>query len=197
MQNLHTIGLISVAITMTLAGAGHAQDVNVDDRTADYWTDEIWTPAQDWTSDQQDIIDMLTDGPIGIEDPEQFERWASGFDEDWTVWTVGSPVVRRLEPHMNLVRDYVENGGATVSGFRINPVSVEILDDIAVVRSYNEELIKESDGGIRDLHWASVSVYRRLEDGSWTCIASNNMHMPRPSWAADADEGAAGGGGED
>lgn len=132
------------------------------------------TPS--WTDEQREVIDALSGGPIGIEEENVFEQWASGYAPAWTYWRLGTDTTRGREEHMRLVRDYVGEGNHVV-GFELEPVDVIVRGDTAIARLNATETIELADGGTRVARYSSVAVLVR-ERGRWLLLASNLLHLP-------------------
>ena len=116
-----------------------------------------------WSDEQQAVIDVIADGPIGIE--TDFSAWEDKYHPDWTVWFVGNDSVREKPPHMQAVRDYID-GGARVVGYEAEFADVTILDDTAVARFNAVETIIEADGSERIVHYSGTDVLVK-EDDQW------------------------------
>lgn len=129
-----------------------------------------------WTTEQREVLDALSGGPVGIEEGATFEAWAAGYHPDWTYWRLGTDTTRPRDEHMQLVRDYVGAGNA-VTAFELDPVDVIVRDDTAIVRLNATETIALADGGTRVARYSSVAVMAR-EQGRWLLLASNLLHLP-------------------
>lgn len=121
-----------------------------------------------WSADQQAVIDVLKDGPLGID--QDFESWESKFHPDWTVWFANQPEDRAKAPHMQTVRDYI-GGGAVVTGYVFEPVDVLVGADYAHVRFNATETIREADGSIRVVKYGGTDLLVQ-EDGEWRIRAT-------------------------
>lgn len=133
-----------------------------------------WADDVDWAADQQAIIDLLSDGPLGIEN--DFESWAAEFHPDWTIWFAGRAEVRAKGPHMQAVRDYID-GGARVTGFEAEFIDITVTGDTAVARFNATESLQEADGSARTSRFASMDYLIR-EDGVWTIRATTLTFLP-------------------
>lgn len=127
-----------------------------------------------WSPEQTAIIEMLSRGPMGIED--DFEGWAAGYDSTWSYWRMGAESSRDRETHMGLVRDFVAAGNV-VTAFRFRPVEVRVEGEWAFVRANVEEAYRDPEGGDHVVHYSTFSVLRRGEV-DWRLMSSNLFYGP-------------------
>ena len=130
------------------------------------------TPAL--TPDQQSVIDLLQDGPMGIE--TDFEAWESEFHDDWTVWFAGQPAARAKVPHMASVRDYIGRGAKVVS-YKAEFADVVIHGDTALARFNAVETLTNPDGSPRVVHYASTDLLVR-DAKTWKILATTVAFPP-------------------
>lgn len=133
--------------------------------------------SPEWTPEQREVIESMQRGPVGIEN--DFDGWASGYAPTWTYWRLGDDAIRAREPHMALVRDFLAQGNGVV-GFRLFPVDVQLLGDVALVRANAEEDVRDPEGATRTIRYSTFTVLRRLE-GAWRIHASNLFYPPEDS----------------
>lgn len=128
-----------------------------------------------WTPEQQEIIALLENGPMGIE--TNFEAWENEFHEDWTVWFVGQPEVRAKPGHMAGVRDYIGRGAKVIS-YTAQFADIAIKGDTAVARFNAIEKLQNPDGSPRTVNYASTDYLVRV-DGEWKIRATTVAHLPQ------------------
>jgi hypothetical protein len=133
--------------------------------------------ARSWTQDQQSVIDLLKDGPMGIE--TDFEAWESEFHNDWTVWFAGKPEAKSKVPHMAGVRDYIGRGAKVVS-YTAEFADVVIHGDTALARFNAIESLINPDGTPRVVHYASTDLLVRAGK-SWKILATTVAFLPDAS----------------
>jgi ketosteroid isomerase-like protein len=129
---------------------------------------------QDWSADQQAIANLLSNGPMGIE--TDFEAWASEYHDDWTVWFAGQAEPRAKDPHMQLVRDYID-GGARVVSYEAEFADIAVLGDTALARFNATESLMEADGSPRTVRYAGTDYLVRV-DGAWKVRATTVAFLP-------------------
>jgi ketosteroid isomerase-like protein len=134
---------------------------------------------QDWSADQQAIVDLISNGPVGIE--TDFEAWGSEYHDDWTVWFAGQAEPRAKIPHMQLVRDYID-GGARVVSYEAEFADIAVLGDTALARFNATEALMEADGTPRTVRYAGTDYLVRV-DGAWKVRATTVAFLPE-----DAEE---------
>jgi hypothetical protein len=100
-------------------------------------------PDPRWTPQQQEIIALLENGPMGIE--TDFEAWENEFHDDWTVWFAGQPDAHAKGPHMARVRDYIGRGARVVS-YEAEFADIAIVGLTALARFNAIETLQEPDG---------------------------------------------------
>jgi hypothetical protein len=130
--------------------------------------------AHTWTPDQQSVIDLLKDGPMGIE--TDFAAWENEFHHDWTVWFAGSPEAKSKVPHMAGVRDYIGRGAKVVS-YKADFADVVIHGDTALARFNATESLINPDGSPRVVHYASTDLLVR-EARTWKILATTVAFLP-------------------
>lgn len=140
--------------------------------------------GKDWTPDQQAIIDLLKDGPVGIE--TNFDAWEDEFHEDWTVWFVGQDKARTKAPHMEAVRDYVLVRGARVVSYEAYFSDIVVNGDTALARFNAVETLTQPDGSPRVVKYASTDYLVR--DGNhWKIRTTTIAHLP-DDWSPSIEE---------
>ncbi len=157
--------LFIAALLLGLASAGAAR--------AQAAAEPRWTPAQ------QEIIDLLDDGPMGIE--TDFEAWEDEFHDDWTVWFAGQPAARARAPHMAGVRAYIDRGARVVS-YEATFADIAIVGDTALARFNAVETLREPDGAPRVVRYASTDFLVRV-DGAWKIRATTVAFTDAPEGA--------------
>ena len=130
--------------------------------------------ASDWSMEQQEIVDLLSNGPLGIE--TDFAAWEDEFHPDWTVWFTGQAEVRAKTPHMQAVRAYIE-GGAKVVSFEAEFADVTIIGDTALARFNATESLQNADGSARIVRFSSTDYLVRV-DGDWKVKATTVAFLP-------------------
>ena len=119
------------------------------------------TSAQKWSAEQQEIISILENGPMGIE--TDFEAWEDEFHLDWTVWFPGQTSARAKKPHMDDVRNYIERGAKIIS-YEADFADIIVFGETAVARFNAIETIKEPDSKIRIVYYGSTDYLIRVGD---------------------------------
>ena len=132
-----------------------------------------------WTPDQQEIIALLENGPMGIE--SNFEAWENEFHEDWTVWFVGQPEVRAKPGHMAGVRDYIGRGAKVIS-YTAQFADIAVRGDTAVARFNALEELQNPDGSPRTVNYASTDYLVKV-DGEWKIRTTTVAHLPQEETA--------------
>ena len=127
-----------------------------------------------WTPEQQEIIDLMQDGPIGLE--ENFAEWAARYHPDWSYWELGTDNIRPHDEHMDRVRNYIESGARVVE-FDLQPVYVAVRGETALIRFKAVEKIVEPGGDTIDVRFSSASVLLK-EDEEWKLFATNIYYPP-------------------
>ncbi len=129
-----------------------------------------------WSAAQQEIVDLLGDGPMGIE--TDFDSWAREFHDDWTVWFPGQGAARGKADHMASVRAYID-GGAQVVSYQADFADIAILGDTALARFNAVETLQEADGSERIVHYGSTDYLIRVDD-AWKVRATTVAIQPAP-----------------
>ncbi|MCB2113521.1 MAG: nuclear transport factor 2 family protein [Parvularculaceae bacterium] len=127
-----------------------------------------------WTAEQQEIIALLENGPMGIE--TDFEAWENEFHKDWTVWFVGQPEARAKPGHMASVRDYIGRG-AKVLSYDAQFADIAIMGDTALARFNAVEKLLNPDGSPRTVNYASTDFLVKV-DGEWKIRTTTVAHLP-------------------
>lgn len=130
--------------------------------------------ARQWTPEQLEVIETMEQGPVDIAD--DFEGWTRAYATSWTYWRLGAEEIRDRETHLRLVRDFVAQGNR-VLGFSLDPVDVQILGDVAVVRANAREVIRDPEGARRVILYSTVSLLGRRA-GAWVYLSSNLFYPP-------------------
>lgn len=138
-------------------------------------------PEPRWTPQQQEIIALLENGPMGIE--TDFEAWENEFHEDWTVWFAGQPDARAKGPHMARVRDYIGSGARVVS-YEAEFADIAIVGLTALARSNAIETLQEPGGTPRVVHYASTDFLIR-SGKEWKIRATTVSFMDEPDGDRD------------
>lgn len=125
--------------------------------------------AQSDRDDEDAILSMLREGALNI--GRDTARWEANFHPDWTVWFAGNDTQREREPHMQAVRDYVARG-AVVEQFELQPVSLDVFGDQALIRYHAIEHVRDPENGLRVIHYAATALLLK-EDGRWLIRASS------------------------
>jgi hypothetical protein len=133
-------------------------------------------PDPRWTPQQQEIIALLENGPMGIE--TDFEAWENEFHDDWTVWFAGQPDAHAKGPHMARVRDYIGRGARVVS-YEAEFADIAIVGLTALARFNAVETLQEPDGTPRIVHYASTDFLIRV-DGEWKIRATTISYTDEP-----------------
>ena len=128
----------------------------------------------DWTPEEQEIIDIASKGPVGLE--EDFDGWAAGYHREWSYWEIGTESYRPRDEHMRRVREYIESG-AKVIDFELDPVYINVRGDMAVLRFNALETIVEPGGETIEVRFSSASIYVRTES-TWKVFSTNIFYPP-------------------
>lgn len=128
---------------------------------------------QEWTLEQQAVIDAVSNGPLGTE--TDFDSWANGYSGDWTYWRVGDRTLRPRETHMALVREYIDAGNKPTA-FDLEPIDVVIRGNVAMLRLIATETLLGHEGDTRVVRYASATMLTR-EDGRWKTLATNIVYI--------------------
>lgn len=137
-----------------------------------------------WTPEQQEIIALLENGPMGIE--TDFEAWENEFHDDWTVWFVGQPEASAKPGHMKRVRAYI-GGGAKVISYTAQFADIVINGDTALARFNAIEKLENADGSPRTVRYASTDYLVRV-DGEWKIRTTTVAHLPEEESAPEPRE---------
>ena len=151
---LRLMVVIGLLVTLGNGGLAHAQQT-------------------DWTPEQQAVIDAVKNGPVGIE--SDFDKWASGYADDWSYWRIGDRNTRPREQHMVLVREFID-GGNRPTRFELEPIDVIIRGDVALLRLIATEELRNVDGEAQVVRCASAAMLVH-EDGGWKMLATNIVYL--------------------
>ena len=124
-------------------------------------------------ADREQIIAIMEGGPlhIGVET----DLWEQNFHPDWTVWFAGNEATRDRALHMPAVHDYVASG-AVVVAYEFDLVSLDLFEDIAVVRYNAIEHIREGDGNMRVVPYSGNDTLVR--EGDRWLIRTSSLSFP-------------------
>ena len=162
-ENLRSISMLLAAASVLLFAGAEAND------------------EKRWTAEQQEIIALLENGPMGIE--TDFEAWEDEFHDDWTVWFVGQPEVRAKPGHMAGVRDYIGRGAKVIS-YTAQFADIAVNGDTAVARFNAIEKLQNPDGSPRTVNYASTDFLVKV-DGEWKIRTTTVAHLPEEESAPE------------
>ena len=130
---------------------------------------------QEWTPEQQAIVDLLKNGPMNIE--TNFENWEDKYHEEWTVWFAGQPTVRQKPAHMERVRDYIGQGAKVIS-YTAQFADISVIGNTAFARFNAIEELRNPDGSPRTVYYAGTDYLIKV-DGQWKVRATTVAFTPQ------------------
>lgn len=120
-----------------------------------------------WTAEQQNIININTWVPLALKEAG-FDEYSKLFHPDYSNWVMSTDPIRVLnrEQFLSGVKSWFEKGNFAHFSY-VEPISVDVMGDIAYVRHLQEEHFTHHDGTQSKFmgHFASIM---KKHQGRWT-----------------------------